>query len=91
MKFGENWMTRNMNSRASLRSKYPCLPQTFSLYKGEDQKFVGIQNSFSEFTREIGQIERVFVELIEFMEGSSEAQMLLKIQEIGEFLRKSFD
>jgi hypothetical protein len=34
---------------------------------------VAIQNSFNEFSREVGGIERVFVELIEFMEGSSEA------------------
>ena len=33
----------------------------------------------------------MFVELIEFMEASSQAQMLLKVKEIGEFLRKSFD
>jgi hypothetical protein len=61
------------------------------MYKAEDQKFVAIQNSFTEFSKEVGNIERVFVELIEFMEGSNEAQMLLKIQDIGEFLRKSFE
>lgn len=61
------------------------------MYKVEDQKFVGIQNSFQSFTMEIGQIERVFVELIEFIEKSSQPEMLLHIKDIGEWMRTSFD
>lgn len=57
----------------------------------EDQKFVGMQNTFTDYINEIGHTERVFVELIEFIEVSSEAQLLLKITDVSEFIRRSFD
>ena len=64
--FADVW--RKLNDK-----KFEFTSKFNNLYKAEDQKFVGIQNSFTEFQREIGAIERVFVELIEFMEESSEA------------------
>ncbi len=36
-------------------------------------------------------IEKVFVELIEFIDGSSEAQLLVKVSDISEFIKRSFD
>ncbi len=44
-----------------------------SMYKMEDQKFVGLQNTFEDYLHETSLIEKVFVELIEFIDGSSEA------------------
>jgi len=43
------------------------------MYKMEDQKFVGLQNTFEDYMHETSLIEKVFVELIEFIDGSSEA------------------
>ncbi len=36
-------------------------------------------------------IEKVFVELIEFVDGSTEAQLLVKVGDISEFIKRSFN
>ena len=61
------------------------------MYKLEDQKFVGLQNTFEDYIHETSLIEKVFVELIEFIDGSSEAQLLVKVSDISEFIKRSFD
>ena len=60
------------------------------MYKVEDQKFVGLSNTFEEYNHEISHMEKVFVELIEFMEISSDAAVLVKAQDVSEFIRRSF-
>ena len=61
------------------------------MYKMEDQKFVGLQNTFEDYLHETSLIEKVFVELIEFIDGSSEAQLLVKVSDVSEFIKRSFD
>ena len=36
-------------------------------------------------------IEKVFVELIEFVESSNDSQVLVKIEDISEFIKRSFE
>jgi hypothetical protein len=36
-------------------------------------------------------IEKVFVELIEFVEGSNDSEVLVKIEDISEFIKRSFE
>jgi hypothetical protein len=43
-----------------------------SLYKDEDQKFVTYQNTFEDYRNEMSAIDKVFVELIEFMDQSTD-------------------
>ena len=52
-------------------------------YKREDQRFVGMQNCLDGYLEEISHIERVFVELIEFVDVSPEAQVLLKVNDVS--------
>lgn len=42
------------------------------------------------YLEEISHIERVFVELIEFVDASPDAQVLLKINDVSSFMHKSF-
>lgn len=42
------------------------------------------------YLEEISHIERVFVELIEFVDASADAQVLLKINDVSSFMHKSF-
>jgi hypothetical protein len=42
------------------------------------------------YLEEINNIERIFVELIEFVDSSSDAQILIKVQDITQYLHKSF-
>ena len=59
-------------------------------FKHEDQRFVGMQNCLDGYLEEISHIERVFVELIEFVDASPDAQVLLKINDVSQFMHKSF-
>jgi hypothetical protein len=36
-------------------------------------------------------IDKVFVELVEFMDQSNDAQVIVQIEDISEFIKKSFD
>jgi hypothetical protein len=36
-------------------------------------------------------IEKVFVELIEFIDTSADAQILVKIEDVSDFIKRSFD
>lgn len=36
-------------------------------------------------------IDKVFVELVEFMDQSNDAQIIVQIEDISEFIKKSFD
>lgn len=36
-------------------------------------------------------IDRVFMELIEFVEQSNDSEVLVKIEDISEFIKKSFE
>lgn len=62
-----------------------------SMYKLEDQKFVTLQNTFEDYQHEMSLIEKVFVELIEFVDSSNDAQVLVKFEDIAEFIKRSFD
>lgn len=61
------------------------------MYKIEDQKFVALQNTFEDYNHETGLIERVFVELIEFIDGANDSEVLVKVGDISEFIKRSFD
>lgn len=61
------------------------------MYKKEDQKFVGLQNSFDDFQHQTSLIEKVFVELIEFVDGATDAQLLVKIVDVSEWIKHSFE
>ena len=61
------------------------------MYKLEDQKFVGMQNTFDDYNHETSLIEKVFVELIEFVDGANDSEILVKISDISEFIKRSFD
>jgi len=60
-------------------------------FKTEDQKFVAFQNTFEDYQHEMSIIEKVFVELLEFSEISNDAQVLVKIEDISEFIKRSFE
>ena len=49
--YNENSMKRNMSSPLSSQSKFSKRkkPIQYRMYKVEDQKFVGIANTFTEF------------------------------------------
>ena len=70
--------------------KYEITINFENQYKGEDQRFVGLQNCLDGYLEEISHIERVFVELIEFVDASPDAQVLLKINDVSSFMHKSF-
>lgn len=36
-------------------------------------------------------IEKVFMELIEFVEGSNDSEVLVKIEDVSEFIKRSFE
>jgi hypothetical protein len=61
------------------------------MYKKEDQKFIALQNSFDDFEHQTGMIEKVFVELIEFVDAATDAQLLVKIVDVNEFIKRSFE
>ena len=48
-------------------------------------------NSFDDYNSETNLIEKVFVELIEFIDGANDAEILVKVTDIGEFMKRSFD
>ena len=70
--------------------KYEITVNFENQYKSEDQRFVGLQNCLDGYLEEISHIERVFVELIEFVDASPEAQVLLKVNDVSQFMHKSF-
>lgn len=63
----------------------------FSKYKGEDQKFVALQNTFEDYKHEMSLIEKVFVELVEFVESSSDEQILVNVDDVTDFITRSFE
>ena len=42
------------------------------------------------YREEIQSIEKIFIELIEFVDNNSDAQILLKVTDVTSFLHKSF-
>jgi len=52
---------------------------------------VALQNTFEDYNHETGLIERVFVELIEFIDGANDSEVLVKVGDISEFIKRSFD
>ena len=61
------------------------------MYKKEDQKFVALQNAIDSTEHQTATIERVFVELIEFIDSATDSQILVKIVDVNEFVKRSFD
>ena len=49
-----------------------------------------MQNCLDGYIEEISHIERVFIELIEFVDVSPDALVLLKITDVSSFMHKSF-
>ena len=62
-----------------------------NMYRAEDAKFVSMQNTFEEYIHEIGHVERVFVELLEFIETSSESKVLIKAPDVSTFIKRTFN
>ena len=91
MRFCVDFMKRNMNLRCILRSKQVIGLFLSRMYKKEDQKFVALLNSFEDFQQETSLIEKVFVELIEFVDGCTDSQLLMNVEDVGEFINRSFD
>lgn len=50
-----------------------------------------MMNTFDDYNHESNLVEKVFVELIEFIDGASDAEILCKITDISEFMKRSFD
>lgn len=50
-----------------------------------------MQNTFEDYNHEMSLIEKVLVELIEFLDSSIDAQVLVKIDDVAEFIKRSFD
>lgn len=48
-------------------------------------------NTFDDYNNETNLVEKVFVELIEFIDGAGDAEILVKISDISEFVRRSFE
>lgn len=65
---GFNDLIKRLNDK-----KYEITVNFENQYKIEDQRFVGLQNCLDGYLEEISHIERVFVELIEFVDVSPEA------------------
>ena len=82
---GFNDIIKRLNDK-----KYEITVNFENQYKSEDQRFVGLQNCLDGYLEEISHIERVFVELIEFVDASPEAQVLLKVNDVSQFMHKSF-
>ena len=82
---GFNDIIKRLNDK-----KYEITVNFENQYKAEDQRFVGLQNCLDGYLEEISHIERVFVELIEFVDASPEAQVLLKVNDVSQFMHKSF-
>jgi len=59
-------------------------------YKKEEQRFLSKQNLIHQNGDELENIEKIFEELVQFIEISNDAQILQKISDITTFLHKSF-
>lgn len=52
---------------------------------------MALENSFDDFKNRTAHIEKVFVELIEFVDGSSDSELVVKISDVSEFINRSFE
>lgn len=52
---------------------------------------MALENSFDDFKHRTAHIEKVFVELIEFVDGSSDSELVVKISDVSEFINRSFE
>ena len=59
-------------------------------YKKEEQRFLNKQNLILSNAEELENIEKIFEELVQFIEISNDAQILLKMGDVTTFLGKSF-
>lgn len=49
-----------------------------------------MQSNLELFSEQISNIEKIFVELVDFVEKSPNAQILTKVSDITQFLHKSY-
>ena len=75
----------NLKSRKSL-----IIISTYRKYKKEEQRFLSKQNLINSNGEELENIEKIFEELVQFIESSNDAMILQKISDITTFLHKSF-
>lgn len=59
-------------------------------YKKEEQRFLNKQNLIFSNAEELENIEKIFEELVQFIEISNDAQILVKMNDVTTFLSKSF-
>ena len=59
-------------------------------YKKEEQRFLSKQNLILSNAEELENIEKIFEELVQFIEISNDPQILQKLSDITTFLHKSF-
>jgi len=59
-------------------------------YKKEEQRFLNKQNLILSNAEELENIEKIFEELVQFIEISNDAQILMKMTDVTSFLGKSF-
>lgn len=52
---------------------------------------MALQNAIDNTEHQTATIERVFVELIEFIDSATDSQILVKIVDVNEFVKRSFD
>ena len=61
-----------------------------SKYKKEEQRLYLVQSNLELFSEQISNIERIFVELIDFVDKSPNALILTKTADITQFMHKSY-
>lgn len=59
-------------------------------FKKEEQRFLNKQNLILSNAEELENIERIFEELVGFIEISNDAQILVRMNDVSTFLSKSF-
>jgi len=80
-----------MRSYSSSRSKGDrCCANRCRKYKKEEQRFLNKQNLILSNAEELENIEKIFEELVQFIEISNDAQILMKMTDVTSFLGKSF-
>ena len=80
-----------MRSYSSSRSKRRVvLTGVCRKYKKEEQRFLNKQNLILSNAEELENIEKIFEELVQFIEISNDAQILMKMTDVTSFLGKSF-
>jgi hypothetical protein len=62
----------------------------YSKFKKEEQRLYLVQSNLELFSEQISNIERIFIELVDFVDKSPNAMILTKTGDITQFMHKSY-